>query len=418
MILTRLYRYGCVSFFILLVTATIVLPRDDDSLRVEILRAIIDGANYASDVLLDERGKSRCDYNLIEGRWYDYEPAWHTGQIIYGLVQAYELTKDTKYLEAAKRAGDWWIGLEIKEHPKLKGMLYTAHGDVVGDRIIFSTMTDGSAGIYLLYDITGEKKYAEVATRAGEWMLQHMYFPEKGVFYDSVDPKSGEVLKENSPFWPDKKEQELFDVSRPNNEGSLYKDMYEYTNNPRYKEVFINICESLVEKQDEHGLWMRFMPNHPHEGSFHPRFNLWYAESLIDGYELTGDERYLLAAKKTAEVFARVQAGDGTIYYKNYLSGKANKNSLCGSAVSFAAIVWLRLIEHGVGDEFKDNVEKSLSWVLKNRFSPDHSDPNLAGGFYEIRTRHKQGKLWITIRDIATSFGLRFLTDYYNYALK
>ena len=174
----------------------------------------------------------------------------------------------------------------------------------------------------------------------------------------------------------------------------------------------------LVEKQDEHGLWMRFMPNHPHEGSFHPRFNLWYAESLIYGFEMTGDKRYLMAAKKTAEVFARVQAGDGTIYYKNYLSGRANKNSLCGSAVSFAAIVWLRLIEHGVGDEFKDNVERSLSWVLKNRFSPDHSDPNLAGGFYEIRTRHKRGKLWITIRDIATSFGLRFLTDYYNYALK
>ena len=60
----------------------------DDSLKSQVLKALNECANYATDVLLDEYGRSRCDYNLTEGKWYLYEPAWHTGQIINGLVEA------------------------------------------------------------------------------------------------------------------------------------------------------------------------------------------------------------------------------------------------------------------------------------------------------------------------------------------
>ena len=37
-------------------------------------------------------------------------------------------------------------------------------------------------------------------------------------------------------------------------------------------------CGSLVAKQGPEGLWMEFTPNNQAKGSFHPRFNLWYAE--------------------------------------------------------------------------------------------------------------------------------------------
>ena len=405
--------------FTIVLLMTFIVPNmacasENDAQKQQILTAIQEGADYACDVLLDENGKSRCDYNVIEGKWYDYEPPWHTGQIIYGLLEAYQVTGKAKYLEAAKRAGDWWISLEIKDHPKLKGMLRAVHGDYV-EYIVFATVSDGSAGLFKLYDITQEEKYADVPTRAGDWMLKNMYVRDKGVFYDSIEPNSGEVMKENSPFWPDKNHQKLYDVSRPNNEGSLYKDMYEYSGNEEYKKVFIELCESLVEKQGEEGLWMDFMPNHKHEDTFHPRFNLWYAESLLEGYDMTGDRRYLDAALKTAQFYTRYQKKDGTIYYKNYLNGDSNQNSPCGSAVSFAGLLWLRLMGYGVGDSFAGNVEKSLDWVLKNRFSQDHPDPNLAGAFLEFRTRRRHGKMWVTMRDIATSFGMRFLCDYYNY---
>ncbi len=382
--------------------------------KSKVLNAINECADYAATVLLDDKGESRCDYNIIEGKWYSYEPPWHTGQIINALVKAYKLTKNEKYLLYAKKAGDWWCSLQIKDNPKLNGMLRAIHGDGI-NYIVFATITDGTPGLFNLYKVTGVKKYAEVPTEAGEWMLKHMYVPSKGVFYDVLNAQSGEVLKENSPFWPGKTKQTLYDVARPNNEGSMYKDMYEYTKNEKYKKVFIELCESLVKKQDQWGLWMDFMPNDKETGTYHPRFNLWYAESLLDGFDLTGNKRYLEAAKKTLLTYQKAQRKDGTIFYVNNVEGSYKEGSITGSAVAFAGILWIRLIKAGVGDEFKNNVERSAHWIINNRYSVDHPDKNLAGAVVNLRTRHKKGKIWMTQRDVGTSFGIRFLVDYYRY---
>ena len=380
----------------------------------QVLKALNETAAYISDVLINEEGYSRCDYNLTEGKWYDYEPPWHTGQAIYALTEAYRITGEKKYLETAVKAGNWWVGLEIKDHPKLKGMINSIHGDHVGNVIVFATMSDGSAGLYKLYEQTGNKRYGDVPTQAGDWMLRNMCLLEEGVCYDNVDPETGEVLKENSPFWPDKENQDLYDVARPNNEGSLFLDMYEYTGNAAYKDAFITLCNSLVEKQGPEGLWMDFMPNHREEGSVHPRFNLWYAESLIDGYELTGDKKYLEAARKTAGIFAGFQDGRGTIYYKNFVDGTRDRSSICGSSVAFSGLLWLRLREHGI-DGFDENIELSVDWILKNRYAAGHPDPNLAGAVINTRLRHKNDKLWFSQRDVGSTFGVRFLASYYDY---
>lgn len=386
----------------------------DNISKEKIMQCLTTAADYAANVLMDENGKSRCDYHIMEGEWKDYEPPWHTGQLIWGLCRAYEATGNQKYLDAAKKAGDWWVGLEIKDHPRLKGMVRSVHKDGL-EYIVFATMTDGSPGLFKLYDLTGIEKYAEVPTRAGDWMYANMYEPESRMFYDCVDPVTGNVMKEWSPFWPDKKEQTLNDVARPNNEGFLFKDMYDYTKNEKYKKIFTELCESLVEKQGPEGLWMDFVPNDKQEGSFHPRFNIWYAESLVEGYELTGDKRFYDAALKTARFYTKYQLDDGAFYYKNFLDGSGDRYSVSGSTTAFAGILWLRLKKLGAGDEFDANIKKSVQWILDNQFPLTHPDPNLAGGIMEIRNRSKKGKIIIYNRDIATSFSLRFLVDYLEY---
>jgi len=157
------------------------------------------------------------------------------------------------------------------------------------------------------------------------------------------------------------------------------------------------------------------MPNDKVEGTFHPRFNLWYAESLLEGYDLTGNKKYLEAAKKTMLTYKKAQKKDGTIFYINYVDGKSNENSITGSAVALSGSLWIRLIKAGIGDEFKNNVEKIAQWILKNRFSTNHPDKNLRGAVVNLRTRRKNGKIWLAQRDIGTSFGIRFLADYYRY---
>jgi len=404
-----------ILFLLIAVSGTNVFAQVKSPSKEAVIEALNGGAEFAINTLLNEDGQSLCDYNVTEGKWYDYEPPWHTGQVIYGLIEAYRVTGNEKYFDAAKKAGDWWVSLLITDHPKLKGMVRAAHGDQAGERIVFATVTDGSAGLFNLYKETKEKKYAEVQTSAGQWMLENMYVPEYRVFYDCVDPVSGEVMKENSPFWPDTENQVLFDVARTNNEGSIYKDMYEYTGDEKYKEIFIELCESLLEYQTPEGLWMRFMPNNHIEGNFHPRFNLWYAESLLEGYDLTGDKRYLDAAKKCLQFQVKFQDKSGTFYYKNFIDGSRDKGSICGSAVSFMGILGIRMVGYGVGDEFKEMIERSANWVVKNRFADDHPDKNLAGSFINLRVRRKKGKVWMTQRDVGTSFGMRFMASYYNY---
>ena len=185
------------------------------SLQKDILKAINEGAVSAGKVLLDKEGESRCDYYINRGAWVPYEPAWHTGQIIYALTEAYRITGNKTYLSDAVRAGNWWTGLEIKDNPKMKGLVRAIHGNGINN-IVFATISDGTAGLYRLTRVTGDKKYARVATSAGDWLYRHTYDREHGVCYDIIDPETGEVVKENSPFWPDKTHQDLYDVARPN----------------------------------------------------------------------------------------------------------------------------------------------------------------------------------------------------------
>lgn len=376
-------------------------------------------AEYVAGPMSDELGRSRCDYNMTEGKWYEYEVPWHTGQAVNALLSAYKLTGNQKYLAAAVKGGDYWAGLLIKDHPVLKGMVNAHHGDSIGeDFIVFATVSDGTPGIYELSRVTKDKKYAQAATSAAYWMKKNMYDAQKGICYDNIDVKTGQVLKENSPFWKNKTQQTLFDVSRPNTEGSLFKDAFEFSKDASFKEAFINLCNSLIEKQGDEGVWMSFMPNSVEAQSFHPRFSLWYAESLIEAFKLTGQRKYLDAAARTAAVFAKAQQSDGTIFYDNYLNGRQpDKGSVTGSAVALAGIVWMQLSENGY-KQFDEHIEKSAAWILKNRYAQDHPDPNLGGAVLETRIRFRKGKAWLTNRDTGSIFALRFLVDYIGFKFK
>ena len=387
--------------------------------KEEVITALNTCATYVADVILDSAGRSRCDYNLTEGKWYEYEVPWHTGQAVYSLLAAYKITKDPAFLKAARRGGDYWISMEIKDHPVLKGMVGASHGDFIGgENYVFATVSDGTPGIYELSRVTNDPKYARVATNAAAWMLKNMYYPEQGVCYDVIEAKTGTVMKENSPFWQTKEKQTLNDVARPNTEGWLFKDAFGFSGDKKFKDAFLLLCNSLVRKQGPEGLWMQYMPNHAGDKNFHPRFNLWYAESLLEAYDMTGEKKYLEAAAKVARVHAKAQQKDGTQFYEQFIDGtEPDRGSICGSAVAFSGIVWMRLAKAGY-KEFEENIQRSATWLLNNRYAEDHPDPNLRGGVIETRARTKKGKIWLVNRDIATSFAIRFFADYLNYQYK
>jgi rhamnogalacturonyl hydrolase YesR len=386
----------------------------------ELRAALADGSRYAMTTALDEHGMARGDYDLAEGRWEPYEPAWHTGQLILGLVDSYRITKDPAALAAARRAGEWWLAQEIKDHPKLSGMLNAWHGGRLGPLINFTTVTNGTKGLFQLSKETGDRRYADAAVRSIRWLVRHTEVAGETLFYNIIDPKTGEVWTDKSPHHPNANPASLTQVARPNIEGSPFADVCDWTGDKKMCALQMRIAEGLLARQSDNGLWMAFEPNDPDTGKIHPRFNIWNAEALIRTYDITKDKRYLEGAVKAMRAMAKLQRPDGTIYYDNFTDGRFREGSFTGSASSFAGHIWLKLRQRGVGDEFTPHIERSLSWVLKNRFPWTHPDKNLAGSFMDTRVRMmRSGDASLINRgDIATSFGLRFLAAYYRDSVK
>ncbi len=382
-------------------------PVSPDSVR----RALLWGSHYAAHTLLSPEGSSRCDYDLVSAQWEAYEPAWHTGQVIWGILEAARATGDTSTLSAARRAGEWWKTLEIRDHPFLKGYFNAIHGAEVGNLINFTTLADGAPGLFALTRATGDASYAEVATRAGHWAMEHLYIPKAGLMYDLIDPATGEILKDKSPHFPQNKTLSLTNVARPNTEGFLFADMYRHTGNSRYLQFFLTQCDTLLRYQWPNGLWMDFHPNKADVGRIHPRFNLWYAESLLVAYELTRDEKYRLAALRTARAVKPWMTREGVIYYTNYTDGRRETGSICGSAVAFAGLVWLKCRQTGETD-FDEHIHRAARWLVQNQLPPHHPDPNLRGAFLETWQKHHHSRTHLFVRDIATAFALRFLAAY------
>lgn len=370
------------------------------------------------ELLLGQKRKSKRRLRTHFRKWEVYETAWHTGQLINGLLQANTILKSKKIEKQAIKSGNWWCNLAIKEG-KLNGFLNAIHGAEVGNLINTTTITDGTPGLFLLSKVTGNKKYAQTATNAGNFILENLYLEKEKLIYNIVHPETGEIWKDKSPHKQHQnKEFNLNFYARANAEGYLFKDMYDFTGNEKYKTAFLNLCDGLVETQSENGFWMNFEPNDAEKGKIHARFNTWNAEALLKGFELTKNEKYKLAAYKTAKGMQNIQQKNGVIYYSSYTNGKYEEASPCGSAVSFAGILWLEMQKLGYND-FEQNIKLALDWTLKNQFSQNHSDKNLASGFFELRQKqNKDGTIDIIYRDIATAFGLRFLSEIYNYSFQ
>lgn len=390
-------------------------PDRDHAERAKIEAAIGAGARYAGTVLLDAEGAARGDYDAVRGVWHPYEVMWHTGQLIEGLVAAYRVTGDDATLMAARRAGNWWVAQAFPDGHPLAGMVNARHGGAHGDLINFTTLSDGTPGLYSLSRITGDRRYADVATRAGAWTLERLYLESEGLIYNFVDPATGTVLTDRSPHHPDVRDPRLEQVARPSAEGFLYLDMYRHTREPLFLRAFLRLADELVERQGQHGFWMDFEPNDPATGKIHPRFNLWYAEALIEGYVETGERRYFDAALRTLRATARMQADDGALHYDTYLDGRRNLESVTGSAVAFAGLLWLRASQLGAGAEFDTPIARALAFVLNNRFPTTHADENLAGGFLETWVKRRPHGTEIQVRDIATAFALRFLAAWFQH---
>lgn len=371
----------------------------------EVKQALTEIADGIDKVLLDKIGRARGDYDWQSGEWREYEVAWHSGQAIEGLLWAYRATGEKRYLERARQTGDYWISLELKSGP-FKGMINAAHGDRLGQLINFTTVGNGTPGLFHLSRVTGDKRYADVASQAISWLANNTKVPGEELYYNILDPASGTIWTDKSPHH-DVPKASVSQVSRPNIEGSPFLDACQHLKRESLCKAHDKLALATAKRQSANGLWIEFEPNNPEDGTVHPRFNTWNAEAMLRQWHRTKYRRYLDAALATARANARMMKADGAFDYVQNVSGKGGTTSPTGSAAAFAGILWLGLRAEGV-TEFDPQIHAAAGWLIANRYPADHPDPNLRG--LVIERRIKGGT--ILQRDLGNLFAARFLAQY------
>jgi uncharacterized protein YyaL (SSP411 family) len=102
------------------------------------------------------------------------EIVFNTGQVIRGMISAYQHSGDSKYLDSAKKAGNWLIGIQ---HPE---GFWKAHALMERSRV-YDTFVD--VPLLQLFEITGEDKFRKAATNNLDWIIHHKML-ENGWFED------------------------------------------------------------------------------------------------------------------------------------------------------------------------------------------------------------------------------------------
>lgn len=405
--------------------ASEAIPQTRAERASAVRQALVEIADYAARVLLTAEGRGRADYHMVTGQWVNYEDHWHTGQLIWSLLEAGQVLDRPDLIASARRGGDWWISTEFPAGHPLAGLVAAAHGDKLGNLINWTTISDGTPGLFALSRVTGDARYADTATRSGRWLWHNTRVPDSvpggdWLFYNIIDPDSGEVYRDwdvhtqGVPRDPVRAAQEAIAVTRvarPNIEGFLFQDMCRFTGEKIWCERFLAQADSVMSRQHEAGLWLQFEPNVEDGSQIHPRFNVWNAEALLQAYEISGERKYLEGAARTARWAQRVMQTDGTLHYRTAIDGRTNRAEVTGSAVAFNGILMLRLKQYGYA-EFAPTVDLFADWLLRNRFAQDHPDPNLAGAVVNTRQAMRGGRLELENRDVGSTFALRFLSLY------
>ena len=371
----------------------------------EVNAALIAIADGIDQVLLDPEGKARGDYDWQSGTWREYEVAWHTGQAIEGLLWAHRATGQQRFLDRARQAGDYWISLELKQGP-FQGMINAAHGDRLGSLMNFTTVGNGTPGLFHLSRVTGDQRYADVASQAIKWLARNTKVPGEELYYNILDPETGTIWTDRSPHH-DVAKASVTQVARPNIEGSPFLDACLHLRSDALCDAHDRLAQATAKRQNAGGLWMEFEPNDPETGTVHPRFNSWNAEAMLRQWHRTRDQRYLDAALATARANAAMMKADGSFDYAQNISGKSGSTSPTGSATAFAGIVWLGLRAEGF-TEFDPQIHAAARWLIANRYPSNHPDPNLRG--LVIERRIKGGA--VLQRDLGNLFAARFLAQY------
>ncbi|MFB3825603.1 MAG: hypothetical protein ACE15B_02495 [Bryobacteraceae bacterium] len=350
-------------------------------------------------------GAIRSEYLPASGHWRFYqpdfqEPFWHTGQAVRALVLAHELSRNTKYLDAAVRGGQYMIHGQVLDRGDARhyGFLFerTAKGASTASQL------EGLCALLDLYRATGDRKWRERFKLGLDWIVKNLYRDGEGRFTNNYLPAARQ-------FAPPERSRPLID------DATLYLAWLEFKE-PAYLRMFGEIAGRLLRDEDPPGNWIRYQPCRTDafggQGQIHPRQAWWWGYPMLAAYDAFQDEKYLKAAARTADWYIENSSLDGACYYHNTRNARHLSFDFCVSATGCAGVIYADLWKRTGQAKYRAAIEKTLGFLLRAQFGPSAGDPNLRGAFFEgLQPPDGTGRQQYYIRDISTTFAVRAMLE-------
>lgn len=192
------------------------------------------------------------------------------------------------------------------------------------------------------YEITGEKKYLEIALSAANFVIKDLHRSDyKDGFLFSYSPLQGNDTVFNASLLGSR----------------LLSFCYKYTGNEEYRKLAEQSIKACCAGQKENGAWVYGMlPVQSWVDSFHTGYNL---DALIAYQEQTADDKYNKYIEKGFEYYIQnFFEADGTPKYYD--------NRTYPIDIHCPGQLLVTLARLHKTEEYKDIAEKVINWTIRN----------------------------------------------------
>lgn len=348
------------------------------------------------------KGSIKGEYRAAKKEWDFFCAIWHTGQAVKALCEAYRLFGDAKYLEGAKLGADFICRERISDQNDPDyGLIFAVENSP--DSVNTSAILEGLDGLLTLYDLTGDGHLKKVVLDAVAWAAQKAYMGG-GLFRD--DYMLGDRAF-RAPSWMDlftPADGAIKPKGRPLLDDAIFLKAWNVSGNARYKEIFYETANRLLQDEMPAGNWMNYPPCGGINRNIHPRHAFWWGAPMLDAWRDCGEQKYLDCFIRSCTWYANAQRADGGLFRNTYDDYKTDSFGHATSGMACAILMWNDAYKLTGDKKWADHIRLGMDFCMNMQFI-DVIDGNLKGAVCEKVLMPKGTDLSpYHIRDLGTIF--------------
>jgi uncharacterized protein YyaL (SSP411 family) len=313
-----------------------------------------------------------------------------TGYSVLICLKLWRWERDQRFLELARRAGDWIIKAQyLESNKKAYGGFFDRYYKDAGEFYPYLYTYPGAVccgALIRLYQTTKEPKYLESAKKNADWLTNVMWQPlskDRGAFKEYYHLGKDSFSLRLHPYEAVCTAMTLFLVY-----GLLRDEKYQITAE--------KALSWALESQRNDGSFPMYydLAREKYNPILYTHFIAYTLYNLVgfpllDLSEMFDNVNYMKNAARCADWLRRNQAEDGGLFTYYYRSGKHSWHKQSPS-VAQAVCAWLKLFEMTGKEEYREAAIKGTRWLIENQHKVTDEN-HLSGGFYWIYPNKRAG---------------------------